>query len=63
MCHDVFMGKRSSRMAKRDEFENGLKAAEEAIGLLGKNPAPMEKAEKEKDDNASAEKPGNKGNA
>jgi hypothetical protein len=61
MCHDVFMGKRSSRMAKRDAFENGLKAAEEAIGLLGKKPDAAEKpdtAEEKKDENASAEKPG-----
>jgi hypothetical protein len=64
MCHDVFMGKRSSRMAKRGAFENGLKAAEDAIGLLGKKPdvakkpdMPKEKEEKKEDD-AGVGKPG-----
>jgi hypothetical protein len=40
LWHDMVMGKRSSRMAKRDEFENALRTAEEAIGSRsGKNPA------------------------
>jgi hypothetical protein len=56
MCHDVIMGKRSSRMAKRDDFENGIKAAEEAIGLLGKDPSHTEAPEAKKDGNASVEK-------
>jgi hypothetical protein len=34
------MVKRSSRIAKRDDFQNQLRAVEEAIGAsLGKNPA------------------------
>jgi len=34
------MVKRSSRIAKRDDFQNALRAVEEAIGSsLGKNPA------------------------
>ena len=40
LWHDVFMVKRSSRIAKRDDFQNQLRAVEEAIGAsLGKNPA------------------------
>jgi hypothetical protein len=34
------MPKRSSRIAKRDDFQNALRTVEEAIGSsLGKNPA------------------------
>ncbi|MFZ0320981.1 MAG: hypothetical protein WAL56_17770 [Candidatus Sulfotelmatobacter sp.] len=34
------MVKRSSRMAKRDDYQNALRTVEEAIGSsLGKNPA------------------------
>ncbi len=34
------MPKRSSRIAKRDDFQNALRVVEEAIGSsLGKNPA------------------------
>ena len=42
-CQDVSsfaMGKRSTRIAKRDDFENAFRAVEEAIGTsLAKNPA------------------------
>ena len=40
LWHDVNMVKRSSRRAKRDDFQNALRTVEEAIGSsLGKNPA------------------------
>jgi hypothetical protein len=40
LWHDRVMGKRSSRMAKRDDFENGFRTAGAAIGASrGKNPA------------------------
>jgi hypothetical protein len=40
LWHDTVMGKRSSRMAKREDFENALRTAEAAIGSRsGKNPA------------------------
>ena len=40
LWHDRIMGKRSSRMAKRDDYENALRTAEAAIGSRpGKNPA------------------------
>lgn len=40
LCHDIVMGKRSSRMAKRDDFEKAIRTAEAAIGSrAGKNPA------------------------
>jgi hypothetical protein len=39
LWHDDIMPKRSSRIAKRKEFENSFKAVEEAIGAMrGKNP-------------------------
>lgn len=40
LWQDVNMVKRSSRMAKRDDYQNALRTVEEAIGSsLGKNPA------------------------
>ncbi len=40
LWHDVAMPKRSSRIAKRDDFQNALRVVEEAIeSSLGKNPA------------------------
>jgi hypothetical protein len=40
LWHDVSMPKRSSRKAKRDDFQNALRVVEEAIdSSLGKNPA------------------------
>jgi hypothetical protein len=40
LWHHISMGKRSSRIAKRDDFQNALRVVEEAIGSsLGKNPA------------------------
>ena len=40
LWHDVSMPKRSSKVAKRDTFQNALRVVEEAIGSsLGKNPA------------------------
>jgi len=40
LWHDVAMPKRSSRRAKRDDFQNALRVVEEAIdSSLGKNPA------------------------
>ena len=39
LWHDRVMGKRSSRMAKRNDFENAIRTAEAAIGSrAGKNP-------------------------
>jgi hypothetical protein len=40
LWHHVRMVKRSSRKAKRDDFQNALRVVEEAIdSSLGKNPA------------------------
>jgi hypothetical protein len=40
LWHDEAMPKRSSRKAKRDDFQNALRVVEEAIdSSLGKNPA------------------------
>jgi hypothetical protein len=45
LWHDGAMSKRSTRIAKRDEFENALKEVEEKIrSRRGKNPAVVDVA-------------------
>jgi hypothetical protein len=40
LCDDAFMPKRSSKIAKRDDFQNALRTVEQAIeSSLTKNPA------------------------
>ena len=59
LWHDGGMGKRSTRIAKRDEFENALKEVEEKIrSRRGKTPpgvAVEEAGQPEKQDGESAE--------
>ena len=56
MWHDGAMSKRSTRIAKRDEFENALKEVEEKLrSRRERNPEAVAPAETEERDGESGE--------